>query len=61
MPDEWRRWEVTKYKYCVTPLYSSIYFSDSFLLSLPTIKHKYLHFLLLTLLKLGVNAFEGNY
>ena len=51
-------WEVTKYKYCVTLLsrffiylYLSIYFSDSFSLLLPTVEHKYLHFLLLTFLR----------
>ncbi len=52
-----QRWEVTKYKYFVTVLkkiflvsvlYFTIYFSDYFLLLLPTFLQKYLYFLLLT-------------
>ncbi len=52
-----QRWEVTKYKYfvmylsrffLVSVLYFTIYFSDYFVLLLPTLLHKYLYFLLLT-------------
>ena len=53
---------VTKYKYFIIVLYSSIY---NFLLSLPTSEHKYLNFLLLTCSKqafaCSLKALEGNY